>query len=453
MRLRKIGVKTALLVVATVAVLLAQTPTGGFTASSGSTYDLSGATVKIDGSLATGVLKHTITTGALSIAASGDLPGGPYLPLAGGTVSGATIFQSTVTVGVTTGIISLGGSTSSFAGIANLSAVHTAVATVLGDGSALTDIWADHFRALSSNGAFTWAGSIGGVQVTGLSAVTSGVVCFDTSAINNCLGSWKAVNGTITGGSLTISGNQSVAAWTTNGVRIKEVTGTLTDTTSSGTVAAAYTNVLGGNTIAASSATTFTNYYSGYFKAPTAGTNVTFTNKYALGADSLSVLGTLNTTGQVFMSGLTTSAGLQTAVMCIGAASEVIQDSVACLASAERYKTDIQPIHTGDALKFVMAVRPVEFSYRPEFNGALNSNPNYNGRQVGFIADQIQALDPRLTEVTTHPSSFMGVDYPTGAPQTVRYQNLTAMLAAAIQEQQKEIDTLRAQIANLRDPL
>lgn len=91
---------------------------------------------------------------------------------------------------------------------------------------------------------------------------------------------------TISSGALTLSGNQSAAAWTTSGIRLVGVSGTLTDTTSSGTVATAYTNKLGGNTIAASSATTFTNYISSYFSDPVAGTNVTMTNKYALGADS-----------------------------------------------------------------------------------------------------------------------------------------------------------------------
>ena len=90
---------------------------------------------------------------------------------------------------------------------------------------------------------------------------------------------------------LSLGGNISHAAWTTNGIGLANVPRTLTDTTSSGTVAAAYTDVLGGNTVAASSATTYTNYYSMYVNAPVAGTNVTMTNKYALGADSL-VIGT-----------------------------------------------------------------------------------------------------------------------------------------------------------------
>jgi hypothetical protein len=94
---------------------------------------------------------------------------------------------------------------------------------------------------------------------------------------------------TIASASFGLSGNISAAAWTTNGVRYKNVAGTLTDTSSSGTVAAAYTDLWSGNTIAASNAVTFTNYYGSYFKNPVAGTNVTLTNTYALGADSVYV--------------------------------------------------------------------------------------------------------------------------------------------------------------------
>ncbi|TAL08058.1 MAG: hypothetical protein EPO02_13785 [Nitrospirae bacterium] len=97
----------------------------------------------------------------------------------------------------------------------------------------------------------------------------------------------------VAGGSFGLSGNISAAAWTTNGVRYKNVAATLTDTSSSGTVAAAYTDKFGGNTIAASSATTFTNYFTGYWTDPTAGANVTLSNKWAIGADSLKI-GTSN---------------------------------------------------------------------------------------------------------------------------------------------------------------
>jgi hypothetical protein len=113
---------------------------------------------------------------------------------------------------------------------------------------------------------------------------------------------------------LTLSGNVSAAAWTTGGLGIAHVARTLTDTSSTGTVAAAYTNVLGGNTIAASNATTFTDYATLQLGQPTAGTNVTLTNRWALdlggalrssgysltGSQSQSLVdlaGTWNTTG------------------------------------------------------------------------------------------------------------------------------------------------------------
>jgi hypothetical protein len=116
---------------------------------------------------------------------------------------------------------------------------------------------------------------------------------------------------TFSGNPIIISGNISSAAWTTSGVRVKGVPGTLTDTTSSGTVAKAYTDVLGGNTIAASSATTFTDYYSVYFNQAVAGTNVTLTNRWAIGADSakfgtsnqvtISNTGVINATSPIFV--------------------------------------------------------------------------------------------------------------------------------------------------------
>jgi hypothetical protein len=87
----------------------------------------------------------------------------------------------------------------------------------------------------------------------------------------------------ISSGLLSIDGNISSSAWTTNGVRLgSRGSSRVTDTTSTGTVANAYTNVLGGDTVAATNTVTFTNYSTAYIPAPTAGTNVTITNSYSL---------------------------------------------------------------------------------------------------------------------------------------------------------------------------
>jgi hypothetical protein len=85
-------------------------------------------------------------------------------------------------------------------------------------------------------------------------------------------------------GSLSISGNISSTAWTTAGIRhVGSGASTLTDTSSSGTVAVAYTNTFGSAiTVAASNATTYTKYANSYFGLSTAGTNVTITNNYSV---------------------------------------------------------------------------------------------------------------------------------------------------------------------------
>jgi len=133
---------------------------------------------------------------------------------------------------------------------------------------------------------------------------------------------------TVAAGPFTLSGNQSVTAWTTNGVRIKGVIGTMTDTTSSGTVATAYTDVLGGNTIAATSVTTYTNYVSLYVKAPVQGTNVTFTNAWALGADSLRIgtsnQFTISTVGAVGINAALTYGGVTLSNSVTGTGSMVL---------------------------------------------------------------------------------------------------------------------------------
>lgn len=116
-------------------------------------------------------------------------------------------------------------------------------------------------------------------------------------------------NVTISSHSFGLSGNISAPAWTTSGIRYKNVAATLTDTTSSGTVSTAYTDIWGGNTIAASSATTFTNYYGSYFKVPVAGSNVTLTNNYALVADSIHIPNAASTPANGFSLGFNQVAG------------------------------------------------------------------------------------------------------------------------------------------------
>jgi hypothetical protein len=143
---------------------------------------------------------------------------------------------------------------------------------------------------------------------------------WDTLVANDIPSSLNST--TILSGSLTFSGNISAPAWTTNGIRHISVPATITDTTSSGVVANAYTNNFGGNTIAATNSTTFTNYSTVYLNAPAAGTNVTITNAYSLitagnillggdavGATTQNVFNTLSTTVNAFGAATTLAVG------------------------------------------------------------------------------------------------------------------------------------------------
>jgi hypothetical protein len=117
----------------------------------------------------------------------------------------------------------------------------------------------------------------------------------------NISGSITATNHYVTSGSLIFSGNISSTAWTTSGIRHVSIPATITDTSSTGTVANAYTNAFGGNTIAASNTVTYTNYATMFVNSPVIGTNVTITNSYSI-----------ITAGSVNIGGTVTGGGIRT---------------------------------------------------------------------------------------------------------------------------------------------
>lgn len=172
---------------------------------------------------------------------------------------------------------------------------------------------------------------------------------------------------------------------------------------------------------------TITNAYAGYFPAPVA-TAGTITNAWSLGA-----------TGRVQFSGLTPSSGLQTGVLCLGANSEIINDSVACLASARRYKEDITGFAPQTALSQILALSPVTYLYKPDFNGALQSNPNYSRTQLGLIADDVGKVNPAFEVVETATTTFEGKTYAPGTAAAVDYNEVDAALVGAVQQLHQEI--------------
>lgn len=127
------------------------------------------------------------------------------------------------------------------------------------------------------------------------SSAFGGISTFTTDGTNITLTSGTL---TLSSSPIVLSGNISAPTWggaaiaNITGVRIKGVSATMTDTTAAtGTTAVSATDILGGNTIAATNTgVVFTNYYGMYLKAPVAGANVTLTNAWAFGADNIQIV-------------------------------------------------------------------------------------------------------------------------------------------------------------------
>ena len=168
---------------------------------------------------------------------------------------------------------------------------------------------------ITTTGTFTAGGILnvanGG---TGTTTLTSGrlLVGQGTSAVASSLVADNGTTVTVNGRTTLAAPNSSAAAWTTAGINLVQSATTFTDTTSTGTVADVRINSFAAQTLAATNATTVTQLYGTYFTAPVAGTNVTVTNAWALGAESARIAGTLVVTNGVTFSATANTIGLGT---------------------------------------------------------------------------------------------------------------------------------------------
>lgn len=167
----------------------------------------------------------------------------------------------------------------------------------------------------------------------------------------------------------------------------------------------------------------------------------------------------LSVTGTVGFDGLTASSGLQTGILCLSANKEVINESVACVASAKRYKENINNLTPG--LDELMKLRPVSFTWKKDYLGNNADDPNQNGVQYSLIADEVQKIDPHLVSLTTSETTFEGKVYPAGSVNGLADMNhWVALIVKSIQDivhhqsdQDKKIQSLQNQIKTLQNEI
>lgn len=97
--------------------------------------------------------------------------------------------------------------------------------------------------------------------------------------------------------------------------------------------------------------------------------------------------------------------------------------------SDQRLKENIQDIDKG--LEYINKVRPVKFNYKRDYSRDRNVH-------TGFIAQQLQSVFAN--------EDYLGGMVQEGAHLNVAYQNLIPIMVKAIQEQQIEIENLKAQL-------
>lgn len=119
------------------------------------------------------------------------------------------------------------------------------------------------------------------------------------------------------------------------------------------------------------------------------------------------------------------------------------------VSSDARFKKNIQPYGVG-ALAQIMALQPKTYTYKSdrelkEVMGIRDDKDGIigmpQGNQFGFIAQEMETVIPQV--VITDKNGFKGIDY----------GHLTPVIVKAMQQQQEEIETLKAQVKALTELL
>lgn len=142
---------------------------------------------------------------------------------------------------------------------------------------------------------------------------------------------------------------------------------------------------------------------------------------------------TVSTTGLVYMVQLPPPSGTDD-VMCYDTSGvnsgELTHQVTNCTISNRDAKNNIKPLT--NALAKVLEFKPSTFNWKPEYGDP-------NKEEIGLIAQDVQAVDPRMV-VTDKDGNL----------RTVYYDRTGVYAIAAIQEQQKQIEELKKEIAELK---
>ncbi|GEM_PF-2196362 len=145
-----------------------------------------------------------------------------------------------------------------------------------------------------------------------------------------------------------------------------------------------------------------------------------------IGAATSSPWRTFGVTGTVGLSSTLSAEAGSDNYLCIDPITYEVTDGGAnCGASSERYKKNIEML--GYGLAELLRLRPVSYFWKEEIHPSRR-------RQVGLIAEEVEAVLPEV------------IGYKDGLVDSVNYEGIIPLLVKAVQEQNRELQSLRASI-------
>ncbi|MBX4195883.1 tail fiber domain-containing protein [Candidatus Parcubacteria bacterium] len=155
--------------------------------------------------------------------------------------------------------------------------------------------------------------------------------------------------------------------------------------------------------------------------------NLRVSDQASIGA-GISVTGNSTFTGDIYTSGNIYLSNPPPAVSGSSLCRSSSTGAIGSCASLRKYKTNIGDLTLN--LSDLLKLHPVEFDWK--------SNGSHD---LGFIAEEVEAVDPILAEYTN------------GKLSGVKYSQMTSLLVKSVQELKKENDDLKARIEKLEAKL
>ena len=158
----------------------------------------------------------------------------------------------------------------------------------------------------------------------------------------------------------------------------------------------------------------------------------------ATGFGTTSPWRTLSVLGSVGLEGLTATVTAATD-LCLSSDKEVVtrvSGTTCAAASSIKFKKDVNSLTETSGLQEIMALRPVSYFYKESFLGSFINSPGWNGEHVGFIAEEVAEIDPRL----------VGFDQ-LGQPDSIYYDKITSILAKGLQELNLRVENIASSTA------